>query len=219
MPMSQQDWGHQLGNHEVAEHLYYCQAKRTYLNEQLPLLNEEQAHAYNQVVNSVEEEAGCIFFLNGPGGTGKTFVYKTICNKLRGDGMIALCVASSEIAALLLSGGCTSHLLFKIPVENLTNESYCTVPKESTRASLFRLAWVIIWDEAGMQHQHAPEAIDHSLRDIREDKRPFGGLTVVFGGDFQQILPIVPNGSREDIINASIQHLYLWDITTVLHLH
>ena len=109
MPTSQQDWSRQLGNHEVAEHLYDCQAKRTYLNERLPLLNKEQAHAYNQVVNSVEEEAGCIFFLNGPGGTGKTFVYKTICNKLCGDGMIALCEASSGIAALLLSGGCTSH--------------------------------------------------------------------------------------------------------------
>ena len=91
------------------------------------------------------------------------------------------------------------------------------VPKES-RTGLFRLARVIIWDEAGMQHQHALEAIDHSLHDIREDEHPFGGLTVVFRGDFQQILPIVPNGSHEDIVNASIQCLYLWDITTILHL-
>lgn len=156
------------------------------------MLNEEQAHAYNQVVNLVEEEAGCIFFVNGPGGTGKTFVYKTICNKLRGDGMIALCVASSGIAALLLSGGCTSHLLFKIPVENLTDESHCMVPKESMRAGLFRLAQVVIWDEAGMQHRHAPEAIDRSLHDIREDECPFGGLTVVFGGEFQQYFPSYP---------------------------
>ena len=45
-----------------------------------------------------------------------------------------------------------------------------------------------------MQHRNAPEALDRTLRDIRDDDRPFGGITVVFGGDFQQILPVVPKG-------------------------
>ena len=219
MPTSQQDWGLQLGNHKIGEHLYDCNSERNLLGEWLPLLNLEQMWVYNQVVDSVEDQAGCVFFLNGPGGTGKTFVYKTVCNKLCSDGMIALCVASSGIAALLLSGGCTFHSLFKIPVKNLMDESYCTVPKDSARAGPFRVAWVIIWDEAAMQHQHAPKAVNHTLHDIREDECPFGGLTVVFGGDFQQILPVVPNGSCEDIVNASIQCLYLWDFMTVLHLH
>ena len=79
MPTSQQDWGLQLGNHKIGEHLYDCNSERNLLGEWLPLLNLEQMWVYNQVVDSVEDQAGCVFFLNGPGGTGKTFVYKTVC--------------------------------------------------------------------------------------------------------------------------------------------
>jgi hypothetical protein len=38
---------------------------------------------------------------------------------------------------------------------------------------------------------------------------PFGGMTVVLGGDFRQILPVVAKGRREHIVNASIKHSYL----------
>jgi ATP-dependent DNA helicase PIF1 len=41
---------------------------------------------------------------------------------------------------------------------------------------------------------------------------------MVFGGDFQQILPVVHNGSRADIINASFQKSYLWDKIDILKL-
>jgi PIF1-like helicase len=69
-----------------------------------------------------------------------------------------------------------------------------------------------------MQHRNAPEALDRTLRDIRNDNRPFGSLTVVFGGDFQQTLPVVPKGSREEIVNATIQRSYLWNDVEILHL-
>ncbi|KAK6160522.1 hypothetical protein DH2020_003903 [Rehmannia glutinosa] len=47
---------------------------------------------------------------------------------------------------------------------------------------------------------------------------PFGGKTVVFGGDFRQILPVVPKGTRQDIVNATINSSHLWDYITVLRL-
>jgi hypothetical protein len=40
--------------------------------------------------------------------------------------------------------------------------------------------------------------------------RPVAIPTVVLGGDFRQILPIVPKGRREHIVNASIKRSYLW---------
>ena len=47
---------------------------------------------------------------------------------------------------------------------------------------------------------------------------PFGGITVAWGGDFQQTLPVVPKGAKEDIIAASIQRSSLWQYIKVLHL-
>ncbi|KAF1877459.1 hypothetical protein Lal_00040175, partial [Lupinus albus] len=39
----------------------------------------------------------------------------------------------------------------------------------------------------------------------------FGGKVIVFGGDFRQILPVIPRGSRSNIINATINSSYIWD--------
>nr|XP_051215882.1 uncharacterized protein LOC127333537 [Lolium perenne] len=47
---------------------------------------------------------------------------------------------------------------------------------------------------------------------------PFGGKTVVFGGDFRQVLPVVRKGSRAQIIDASLRRSYLWDCMTHLKL-
>ena len=40
---------------------------------------------------------------------------------------------------------------------------------------------------------------------------PFSGKTVVFGGDFRQVLPVVRKGSRAQIVDASMRRSYLWD--------
>ncbi|XP_071733561.1 uncharacterized protein [Rutidosis leptorrhynchoides] len=45
-----------------------------------------------------------------------------------------------------------------------------------------------------------------------------GGKTVVFGGDFRQILPVIQKGKREDIVDAPLNSYYLWDYVTVLKL-
>ena len=68
---------------------------------------------------------GASFFIDGPGGTGKTFLYDTLLAHVRGNGGIALAVASSGIAALLLEGGRTAHSRFKIPVNGLDALSTC----------------------------------------------------------------------------------------------
>lgn len=65
-----------------------------------------------------------IFFVDGPGGTGKTFVYSIMLAHVRSQGQIALAVASSGIAALLLKGGRTAHSRFKIPLD-LDRTSTC----------------------------------------------------------------------------------------------
>ncbi|XP_019175761.1 PREDICTED: uncharacterized protein LOC109171086 [Ipomoea nil] len=67
-----------------------------------------------------------------------------------------------------------------------------------------------------MMHKFCFEALDRSMRDIMRVKNPntldmtFGGKTVVLGGDFRQILPVIPKGTRKDIVGASINASYLW---------
>lgn len=40
----------------------------------------------------------------------------------------------------------------------------------------------------------------------------------MFGGDFRQILPVIPSGSRSDIVHATINASYIWDHCQVLTL-
>lgn len=94
--------------------------------------------------------------------------------------------------------------MFKIPIDTLAEDSMCHIPKESLCAELLKVADAIIYDECLMAHRHCFEALDHTLQDVHNCQRPFGGLTIVFGGGFQQILPVIPDGSRADIIEASL---------------
>jgi len=53
-----------------------------------------------------------------------------------------------------------------------------------------------------MQHRHIIETVDHSFRDVCDSNKPFGGITVVFGGDFQQTLPVIVHASRAQIVGG-----------------
>ena len=61
---------------------------------------------------------------------------------------------------------------------------------------MIRMAKLIIWDEALMAKKYAIEAVDRTLQDIMGNKEPFGGKVVVLGGDFRQVLPVVPRATR-----------------------
>ncbi|XP_071738385.1 uncharacterized protein [Rutidosis leptorrhynchoides] len=139
---------------------------------------------------------------------------------IRSRGDIVINVASSGIAALLLSGGRTAHSRFAIPI-NVLEDSYCSIKPKSDLAALLNRAKLIIWDEAPMMHKHFFEAFDRTMRDIiKSDKssRPFGGKVVVFGGDFRQILPVIQRGTRSEIVHASLHSSYLWSKCQVLKL-
>lgn len=75
-----------------------------------------------------------------------------------------------------------------------------------------------------MINRWAFEAFDRTLRDIMSKvvkgaaDLPFGGKTVVLGGDFRQILPVVPKGGRADIVHACINSSPLWRDCRVLRL-
>ncbi|CAN1293760.1 ATP-dependent DNA helicase PIF1 [Linum perenne] len=75
-----------------------------------------------------------------------------------------------------------------------------------------------------MTHKHCMHALDRTLRDIMSRRNrgnlnlPFGGITVVFGGDFRQTLPVIPKATRTEIVNSSIKRSDLWDHMRVIKL-
>lgn len=85
-------------------------------------------------------------------------------------------------------------------------------------ANLLRETALLIWDEAPMLHFHFSEALSRSLQDIRSDPRPFGGVTVVFAGDWMQTLPVIPRASPEQITRSTLQHGSFWREVTTLRL-
>ena len=214
MPLSHDNWNQITDNYLITEQLTYdVDAEQKSFEEHIANIRSvpEQMEAYQRITDSVLSGHGAAFFLSGPAGTGKTYVYKTVCHRLRSCAKIVLCVASSGIAALLLPGGRTAHSTFLIPIDKLDAESICNISKQDKRADLLRSVHLIIWDEAPTQSRFTHEALDRTLRDICEnDSTPFGGKTVVLGGDFQQTLPVVPNSSQEEVINVSLPRSYLW---------
>ncbi|CAN0906260.1 ATP-dependent DNA helicase PIF1 [Linum grandiflorum] len=178
-------------------------------------LNEQQLHAYTEIMDSVTNSKGKFFFLHGHGGTGKTFLYNCVISKVRSSGKIALVVASSDIAATLLPDGVTAHSRFKIPLEVDRLSTY-NIKKGTDLAELFKIAALIVWDEAAMIHRLSFEAVDRPLCDIMDI--PLIGKIVLLGGDFTQTLPVVPNGGMKDNINASLPRSYLWNYCKLLHL-
>ncbi|KAG5524165.1 hypothetical protein RHGRI_030983 [Rhododendron griersonianum] len=181
-------------------------------------LNIDQRNAYDAIICSVFGNKGTTFFLNGGASTRKTFLYNTTAQKCRSLNHTVVTVASSGIASLLLEGGRTTHSTFAIPLDVLEN-SICGFTKQSLQAELFRETKFIIWDEVPMQHKYCVEAVDRTIRDIHDNPKPFGGIAVLLGGDFRQILPVVPKGVREEIVNASLRRSDLWDDICVLTLN
>ncbi|GES85174.1 transcriptional factor B3 [Rhizophagus clarus] len=98
----------------------------------VPLLNDDQRAIYDAVLQAIADANGC-FFVDGPGGTGKTFLYNTLLATVSSSGEIAVAVASSGIAALLMKGGRTAHSQFKIPLK-LNESSTCSISRNSKEA-------------------------------------------------------------------------------------
>ncbi|KAL8155794.1 hypothetical protein AgCh_000997 [Apium graveolens] len=141
-------------------------------------------------MQSVSLGKGGFCFVYGHGGTGKLFLWSTIICRLRSEGTIVLAVASSGIASLLIEGGRTAHSRFRLPIDR-NETSTCEFKKNTYLAELICRTSLIIWDEAPMTHHFVFEAVDRSFRDIRHavnlnvSSIPFGGVTMVLGGDFR----------------------------------
>ncbi|XP_039815076.1 ATP-dependent DNA helicase PIF2-like [Panicum virgatum] len=159
-------------------------------------LNSEQRATYDRIMSAIDTDEGGLFFVDGPGGNRKTFLYRALLARIRSENKLAVATATSVVAASIMPGGRTTHSRFKISL-TIEDGGYCSFTKQSGTTKLLRRTSPIIWDQDTMTKRQAVETLDKSLRDIMDrSELPFCGKTVGFSGDFKQVLPVVRKGSR-----------------------
>ena len=198
----------------ATELMYNMQLEQESCVRQSIQLNPERRTAYDTITQQITTNApNAQLFIQGPAGTGKTFLYECLCYYYQAKGKIVLCVASSGIAALLLPGGHTADSRFAIPL-NIHELSVCRISSENSRlADLIRQTTLIIWDEVPRQYWYCFEAVNRTLNDIcdtSEEGDFFGHIPVILGGDFAQIAPVIRRGNRAATVYASLQSSLLW---------
>ena len=99
--------------------------------------NMGQCLAFATIMAAFYKGIGGVFFIDGPAGTGKTYLYNCILAEVRSRGQSAIAVAFSGVAAILLSGGTTAHSRFRIPLED-PGEKICSIRKQSDLAASIR---------------------------------------------------------------------------------
>ncbi|XP_053968864.1 ATP-dependent DNA helicase PIF4-like [Anastrepha ludens] len=184
-----------------------CALVQTYT----PQLNDQQKDAYDKVMQAVNNNTDGLYFLDAPGGTGKTFLISLILATIRSERKIALALASSGIAATLLDGGHTAHFALKLPLNMQAIETpTCNISRSSEMAKVLQQTPIILWDECPMAHKKSLEALSRTLQDLRQSQQLFGGALILLSGDFRQTLSVILRSTPADEIKACLKSSFLW---------
>lgn len=199
------------------ERMRYDPAEQRAWIEQQPLPSQDQGSVVEAVFGALERQERLLLFVQGKGGTGKTWLMKRLIAEVRSRRGLALVCAATGLAATLYAGGTTAHSLFRIPVEEDAAEKQedetlnCKLHEGSQRLELLRAAHLIVWDEFPNNHRHSFEAVYRAMRG-------FKGQVLVACGDFRQIPPVVPGGDKWQVIDASMRSSHLWRLFRVMEL-
>ncbi len=156
-------------------------------------LSEEQQHAFHKIAG------GENVFITGPGGTGKTFMLRRIHEYNLKVGRKMAVTAMTGCAALLLE--CNAKTLHSWSGIKLAKGQKEDTIGRVIRSGYYKKNWKnvsgIIIDEVSMMSQKVLEIIEEIARIIKKNNKPFGGMQVIFIGDFFQLPPIENYGDKD----------------------
>jgi len=142
--MSNKDFGLPNPNYDYVNN-YIDQSEIDFykkeFNDRYEKLNCEQLSLFNHIISGKQK----LYFIDGPGGSGKTFLYKTLIYYFLSNKKKILSMAWTVIASILLPKGMTSHKTFKLPLD-LTYVENVFFKSGKDKIKL-READIIIWDE------------------------------------------------------------------------
>ncbi|MCL4278921.1 MAG: AAA family ATPase, partial [Ignavibacteriaceae bacterium] len=136
-------------------------------------------------------------FLTGQAGSGKTYVLRQYINHLKELNASFGVTASTGIAATHMEG-ITIHSWSGMGIrDSLTKSDILEIADKSHVRKKIKDASVLIIDEVSMLHHYRIDIIDAIVREVKSKNEPFGGMQVVFCGDFFQLPPVSRSGERE----------------------
>jgi ATP-dependent DNA helicase PIF1 len=154
-------------------------------------------------------------FLTGPGGTGKTALIRKMVDHCKTTGKkIQVCALTGCAAVLLNCQAKTVHSWAGIGLAN--GDAHFIVKRVATnkyKAAAWKKIDVLIIDEVSMMSQKIFEILDMISKQVRKDKRPFGGLQVIFSGDFYQLPPVDDRQNEDPAASAFCFESSDWSAT------
>lgn len=135
-------------------------------------------------------KAGKNVFLTGSAGAGKTYTLNQFITYLKAHKVPVAVTASTGIAATHMNGT-TIHSWSGIGIKNqLTHENLKSLATKQYLTKNIRNTHILIIDEISMLHRNQLDMINQVLKYIRNSAKPFGGMQIVFAGDFFQLPPV-----------------------------
>ena len=135
-------------------------------------------------------------FLTGAAGAGKSYALREYIVYLKRHGIKYAVTASTGIASTHISG-VTIHSWSGIGIKQKLHAYDLDALEE--KANLYK-RWnetsVLIIDEVSMLHASFVDMLDKVGKHMRRNEKPFGGLQVIFTGDFFQLPPVVRHGDE-----------------------
>lgn len=152
-------------------------------------------------------KTGANVFLTGEPGSGKTHTINLFVSYLRAHLIEPAITASTGIAATHI-GGMTIHSWSGIGIKSrLSNYELDEISSNEYIVKRLRRAKILIIDEVSMLLPETLSSIDAISREVRQSREPFGGLQVIFVGDFFQLPPVTKRDEEEAVQTAMIKEV------------